>query len=59
MALPLLDGFAALLDSHVRKEERHLFLEFEKKMPANEARKVGEGIKVRLARLYPGFELKP
>jgi hemerythrin-like domain-containing protein len=54
-ALPLLDRFAALLESHVRKEERELFLEFEKRMPAEEARKVGEEIKIRLAKLCPGF----
>jgi len=54
-ALPLLDGFAALLETHVRKEERHFFLEYEKRMPADEARRVGEEIKVRLAKLCPGF----
>jgi len=54
-SLPLLDRFAALLVSHVRKEERDLFPEFEKRMPADEARKVGEEIKVRLTKRCPGF----
>jgi hypothetical protein len=39
----------------VRKQERQLFVEFEKKMPADEARKLGEEIKARLAKLCPGF----
>jgi hypothetical protein len=44
-----LDGFSALLEAHVRKEERQLFTEFEKRMPADEARKIGGQIRVRLA----------
>ncbi len=51
--LPLLDGFAALLDAHVHKEERELFAEFEKKMPAAEALKLGKEIDARLAKVCP------
>ncbi len=52
-AIHLFDGFAALLDSHVRKEERQLFVEFEKRMPADEARKVGLEIEARLLKACP------
>jgi iron-sulfur cluster repair protein YtfE (RIC family) len=47
----LLDGFGALLESHVHKEERVLFAEFEKRMPAEEARKLGAEIGLRLGRV--------
>jgi hemerythrin-like domain-containing protein len=50
---PLLDGFAALLEAHVHKEERELFAEFEKKMPADEARKLGKEIEARLSKVCP------
>jgi len=50
---PLLDGFSALLEAHIRKEERQLFAEFEKRMPADEARKLGKIIKARLAEACP------
>lgn len=50
---PLLDGFSALLEAHVHKEERELFAEFEKKMPADEARRLGKEIDARLAKLCP------
>lgn len=49
----LLDGFGALLESHVHKEERELFTEFEKKMPAAEALKLGKEIDARLAKVCP------
>jgi hemerythrin-like domain-containing protein len=52
---PLLDGFSALLEAHVHKEERELFAEFEKKMPADEARKLGKQIETRLAKVCPGL----
>jgi len=50
---PLLDGFSALLESHVHKEERELFAEFEKKMPAEEAVRLGKEIDARLAKVCP------
>ena len=49
----LLDGFSALLEAHIRKEERQLFAEFEKRMPADEARTLGKQIKTRLAEICP------
>ena len=49
----LLDGFGALLEAHVHKEERELFREFEKKMPAAKARKLGKEIDARLAKVCP------
>ena len=49
----LLDGFCALLDAHVHKEERELFAEFEKKMPAAEALRLGTEIDARLAKVCP------
>ena len=51
----LLDGFGALLESHVHKEERELFAEFEKKMPAEEALKLGKEIDGRLAKVCPNL----
>jgi len=50
---PLLDGFSALLESHIHKEERELFAEFEKKMPAEGARKLGKEIAARLSKVCP------
>jgi hemerythrin-like domain-containing protein len=50
---PLLDGFSALLEAHIHKEERELFAEFEKKMPPDEARKLGREIEARLAKVCP------
>ena len=49
----LLDGFGALLEAHVHKEERELFADFEKRMPAEEARKLGAEIESRLAKACP------
>ena len=49
----LLDGFGALLESHVHKEEQELFAEFEKKMPPAEALKLGKVIETRLAKVCP------
>jgi hemerythrin-like domain-containing protein len=51
----LLDGFGALLESHVHKEERQLFAEFEKKMPPEEARKLGTEIEARLRKACPNL----
>ena len=51
----LLDGFGALLESHVRKEEQELFAEFEKKMPADEALKLGKEIDARLSKVCPNL----
>ncbi|MFB3923535.1 MAG: hemerythrin domain-containing protein [Terriglobia bacterium] len=51
----LLDGFGALLESHVHKEERELFAEFEKKMPVAEALKLGREIEARLAKVCPNL----
>lgn len=51
----LLDGFGALLESHVHKEELELFAEFEKKMPADEAIKLGREIESRLAKVCPNL----
>ena len=52
---PLLDGFSALLEAHIHKEERELFTEFEKRMPADEAVRLGKEIEARLARVCPGL----
>ena len=41
--------FSQVLETHVRKEERKLFREFEKRMPADEALKVGSEIAAALA----------
>ncbi len=51
----LVDDFAATLDAHVHKEERRLFVEFEKRMPAGEALRLGREIDARLLRLCPGI----
>jgi hemerythrin-like domain-containing protein len=52
-AVALLDDFAARLDTHVHKEERQLFVEFEKRMPAAEALKLGREIDARLLKACP------
>lgn len=52
-AVALLDEFAARLDTHVHKEERQLFVEFEKRMPAAEALKLGREIDARLLKACP------
>lgn len=52
-AISLFDDFAARLDAHVHKEERRLFVEFEKRMPPEEARKVGREIEARLTKACP------
>lgn len=51
--LATLDEFARLVEGHVRKEERQLFVEFEKRMPAEEARKLGKEIEARLIKACP------
>jgi hemerythrin-like domain-containing protein len=51
----LLDEFSKLLESHVHKEERKLFAEFEKKMPAAVAIKLGKEIATRLAEVCLGL----
>ena len=48
-----LDEFSASIDRHVRKEERQLFMEFEKRMPAAEAKRVGSEIDARLLKVCP------
>lgn len=48
-----LDEFSASIDRHVRKEERQLFTEFEKRMPAAEAIRVGREIDARLLKVCP------
>ena len=55
--LPYLDEFAALLERHVRTEERRLFPEFEKRMPAQEALKVGREIEAQLTKACPRLGL--
>lgn len=52
-AASALDDFSARLDAHVRKEERRLFVEFEMRMPAEEALKVGREIEARLIKDCP------
>jgi len=52
-SLTSLDAFAALIESHVRKEERQLFPEFEKRMPAAEALRLGREIDSRLMKVCP------
>jgi len=47
-SLPTLDGLSLLLEGHIRKEERQLFPEFEKRMPADEAFRIGREIHARL-----------
>lgn len=51
--LQTLGEFAALLEQHVRKEERRLFPEFEKRIPLEEALRIGREIDARLARACP------
>ncbi len=48
-----LDEFSTSIDSHIRKEERQLFMEFEKRMPAAEAKRVGLEIDARLLKACP------
>lgn len=52
-----LDEFSATIDSHVRKEERQLFTEFEKRMPSAEAKRVGLEIDARLLKACPRIEV--
>ena len=51
--MEILDEFSTSIDSHVRKEERQLFTEFEKRMPAAEAKRVGLEIDARLLKACP------
>ena len=51
--LDTLDEFSNAIEKHVRKEERQLFMEFEKKMPADEARKIGVEIDASLLKACP------
>lgn len=51
--LPTLDEFSSAIERHVRKEERQLFMEFEQKMPAAEALRVGTEIDARLLKACP------
>jgi hemerythrin-like domain-containing protein len=55
MAAPLeaLDQFSTSIECHVRKEERQLFMEFERRMPAAEAKRVGVEIDARLQKACP------
>ena len=48
--LTVIDEFSAVLEGHVRKEERQLFAEFERRMPRDEAVKVGKEIEARLSK---------
>ncbi len=48
--LTALDDFAMRIESHVRKEERNLFAEFERRMPENAAVRLGREIEARLWR---------
>lgn len=48
-----LDEISRLLERHVRKEERQLFAEFEKRMPAEEAFRLGREIASRLRQSCP------
>jgi hemerythrin-like domain-containing protein len=52
-AAALCDDFSTLLDSHVHKEERQLFVEFEKRMPREEALRLGREIESRLIKACP------
>ncbi len=54
-ALSGLDELSALLEAHVHKEERRLFAEFEARMPADEALKIGREIDARLKKVCPGI----
>ena len=51
--LEILDTFSTSIELHIRKEERQLFMEFEKRMPAEEANKVGMEIDARLLKACP------
>jgi len=51
--LEMLDTFSTSIELHIRKEERQLFMEFEKRMPAEEAKKVGLEIDARLLKACP------
>jgi hemerythrin-like domain-containing protein len=51
--LEMLDTFSTSIDLHIRKEERQLFIEFEKRMPVEEAKKVGMEIDARLLKVCP------
>lgn len=51
--LEALDQFSTSIERHVRKEERQLFMEFEKRMPAAEAKRVGVEIDARLLKACP------
>ena len=53
VAISTLDEFSTSIDSHVRKEERQLFMEFEKRMPAAEAKRLGVEIDARLLKVCP------
>jgi hemerythrin-like domain-containing protein len=53
VAMGTLDQFSTSIDSHVHKEERQLFMEFEKRMPADEAKRVGLEIDARLLKVCP------
>jgi hemerythrin-like domain-containing protein len=50
-----LNEFSRMLEAHVRKEERKLFPEFEKRMPAAEALKLGGEILTRLVNACTKF----
>ncbi len=54
-SIQLFDDFAARLDAHVHKEEQGLFAEFEARMPAAEALKLGREIEARLTQSCPRF----
>lgn len=49
-----LSAFAELLESHIRKEERVLFAEFEARMPEAEARRLQPVIEARLCQTARG-----
>jgi hypothetical protein len=53
VAMSTLDKFSTSIDGHVRKEERQLFMEFEKRMPAAEAKRLGVEIDARLLKVCP------
>lgn len=57
LAVSLFDDFAALLDAHVRKEEQRLFAEFEHRMPAEEALRLGREIDAHLVKVCPRFAI--
>ena len=53
--LTALDEFAMRLELHVRKEERNLFAEFERRMPETAALRLGRELEARLVKTAPGF----